>query len=76
MPNQFLTLRNCLNLIKKIGYIGRGLLRAERPNPSSLVRAEGEHTEFIKFIKPQRHKVHRERLRLFMRKEVRILKNG
>ncbi len=21
----------------------RGLLRAERPNPSSLVRAEGEH---------------------------------
>ncbi len=23
----------------------RGLLRAERPNPSFLVRAEGEHTE-------------------------------
>ncbi len=42
----------------------RGLLIAELPNPSP-VRAVGEH---IKLIKPQRHKVYRERLCLFMRK--------
>ena len=32
---------------------------------SSLARVVGVHTEFIK---PQRHKVNRERLHLFMRK--------
>ena len=41
-----------------------GLLRAERPNP--FPRASRRRAHKIK--KTQRHKVHRERLRLFMRK--------